>query len=305
MINRGSHECTVKTIVGGNEYCFSVEKEGSAGTEYNSFLYETPKNGKVISLSFTLGYINCSNYDEPEKTKCEKERNSLDIDKIADHIISTVSVELSTDLPVSSIVSHWALDDMFGTIAKDSVGVSTGTLIGAPVSRAESHRMPGSSFSFDGLNDYVSIPSGNDNNFSSQMSASLWVKGGSQNNKIIMGKSIGGGKSWVVGINAGKPYVSISQDGQQYVNVISPNVVLDNEWHQITFTWGNSTLKLYVDGIIISVSAANFSTIYNSNMPITIGQANFYGYYQGLIEDVYLYSQALSEEQVRAVYQSY
>ena len=73
-------------------YCVSAESEGAAGSTYTSYIYSTIKNGKLISASFTIQAVQCLNYDEPEQSACVKERETFDLDAVADKIVASVKI---------------------------------------------------------------------------------------------------------------------------------------------------------------------------------------------------------------------
>jgi membrane-bound inhibitor of C-type lysozyme len=83
---------TVKITVDNREYCVTKSSEGAAGSTYTQYAYTFPKNGQTITLTFTLRTVQCGNYDDPQKTACEQERESFDLDGVVDRIAQTVSL---------------------------------------------------------------------------------------------------------------------------------------------------------------------------------------------------------------------
>lgn len=74
-------------------YCVTQESEGAAGSIYTKYTYAVAKDAQTVKLSFTLRAVQCGNYDEPQKTACESERASFDIDALSDKIAKTIRVE--------------------------------------------------------------------------------------------------------------------------------------------------------------------------------------------------------------------
>ena len=92
------------------------------------------------------------------------------------------------------------------------------------------------------------------------------------------------------------------QDQSNYYN---PSMAVgtdawDGEWHQVTYTYNNGVGTLYFDGVAYVTD--NFS---KGSAQITIGQeiAGHY-FFNGVIDDVKLYSRALSESDVQELYNS-
>lgn len=97
-VSEGTAECMVgKTEMGetkqasinDHDYCVTTSSEGAAGSVYVDYAYATQKDGKTATLAFTLRMTQCGNYDEPQKTACERERNDFSIDDLADRITQT------------------------------------------------------------------------------------------------------------------------------------------------------------------------------------------------------------------------
>ncbi|HEY7089193.1 MAG TPA: glycosyl hydrolase [Tepidisphaeraceae bacterium] len=90
----------------------------------------------------------------------------------------------------------------------------------------------------------------------------------------------------------------------------SASVVNDNAWHQVTYVNGNGAYAIYVDGVAQTLSAYNASFGNNdigsvvrlgisTNTVAADGTVN----YNGLLDSVQVYNQALSPTQVAALYQ--
>ena len=83
-------EITTQRMVDNRIYCVDVKNEGAAGSVYSSYTYTTPKNGKLIEVSFVLRYPNCGNYDQAQSQACTSEREAFDLDATVDRIVQTV-----------------------------------------------------------------------------------------------------------------------------------------------------------------------------------------------------------------------
>jgi len=71
---------TQQQIINGRTYCVTKESEGAAGSIYTQYAYSFSKNDKVIIFTFILRSVQCANYDDPQKTQCETERQAFEID---------------------------------------------------------------------------------------------------------------------------------------------------------------------------------------------------------------------------------
>jgi hypothetical protein len=80
----------------------------------------------------------------------------------------------------------------------------------------------------------------------------------------------------------------------------------DEQWHQIVATWDSidGKLSIYLDGEQDDSRDIGIKTSLNLKYPIWIGGQNIRSkrYFKGSIDDVRIYNRALSEEQVKALY---
>lgn len=83
-------DITSERLVDDRTYCVNIKNEGAAGSVYSSYIYITAKNNKLVSVSFTLQYPNCNNYDEELRKACANEREAFDIDSTVDRIVQTI-----------------------------------------------------------------------------------------------------------------------------------------------------------------------------------------------------------------------
>ena len=90
-------EITSQRLVDNRIYCVNVKNEGAAGSVYSSYIYTTPKRGKLVSVSFVLRYPNCTNYDEEQSLACTSEREAFDLDATVDRIVQTVRWDSASD----------------------------------------------------------------------------------------------------------------------------------------------------------------------------------------------------------------
>jgi hypothetical protein len=83
-------DITSQRLVDDRIYCVNVKNEGATGSVYSSYIYTTPKKGRLVSVSFVLRYTNCANYDEEQNQACTSEREAFDLDSTVDRIVQTI-----------------------------------------------------------------------------------------------------------------------------------------------------------------------------------------------------------------------
>ncbi len=171
-----------------------------------------------------------------------------------------------------------------------------------------------SAYYFDGVNDRIDLPSAVLNvERTNSYSQSFWIKTTATdtgNNIIAKMQSSGAYRGLMIGINAGilrMQWIS-DQNSSNKIRVDGTTSLRDDQWHHIAVIYdGSSTaagISVYVDGNPESMSVYADSltgTILNSVTP-TIGSRNNTYYYTGAIDDIRIYSRALSESEVQALY---
>ena len=177
----------------------------------------------------------------------------------------------------------------------------------------------GQALSFDGVNDYVNVTDSASNSITSSITVSAWVKGSSQDNKIVVSKytTTGNQRSWLLGTSnstwgygTNKLGVIISADGTIGVGTskayASTNVVFDNTWHHVAFTFTSNTLALYVDGVVETAQKnvdGTVNSLFDANSALTIGSiGNPLLYFAGLTDDVRVYNRALTTTEITQLY---
>lgn len=83
---------TIQKRINNIIYCIENVSEGTAGTFYTDYTYTFLKDSKLVKFSFTLAYPECANYNNPQKTGCEQERQTFDLDMLINRIAESVQL---------------------------------------------------------------------------------------------------------------------------------------------------------------------------------------------------------------------
>lgn len=80
--------------VGERNYCVTAETEGAAGSTYTTYNYLTNLDAEnsMLTIQFTLRFVQCENYDEQEKIACESAQADLNVDEMIDAIAQSVKL---------------------------------------------------------------------------------------------------------------------------------------------------------------------------------------------------------------------
>ena len=219
---------------------------------------------------------------------------------LAIFIISCLVSAISQD-PVAS----WPLDgDAIAEVGDD------GTLHGA-VPATDRYNNPTGALAFDGIDDYVRLP---DSVFYQKkpFTISIWFK--TTNEGGIMGYSSGPPTN-ISANHVGQLYVGNSGalHGKYWDDVTDPingPVVNDGQWHQVVLTRDIQGQDLYLDGTHVgSRSAATFdlnmarSYIGTALTDNWIDSPDGFFYFEGCLDDLNMYNEYLTQEDVTDLYQ--
>jgi len=168
----------------------------------------------------------------------------------------------------------------------------------------------GRALSFDGINDYVEVPSSPSLQLSSQGTIEFWFNpaaGFNGYDNFIL-KGVAGGTGGAADLDYG---VNRHSDGS-IKGWISDHSALDiiytntktwttGAWYHIAFTWSGSQLMIYVNGVSDADPVTQTRNAYASSDPTTMGRIRAH-WYSGLIDEVRIWNVALSPGQLGFIY---
>ncbi|MBF8964112.1 HYR domain-containing protein [Pontibacter sp. FD36] len=162
---------------------------------------------------------------------------------------------------------------------------------------------------FDGVNDYVEIPSQPSNQFNSEteFTVSLWFKANSMAVAGLFNRPSGGGdmQFWLTAAD-GKFTYGIDKHGYGWTWVGTPEAYKVGEWVQVTTVRrnvnGQRKMEIYADGVLVGSGTVNFNSS-ASNAPIRIGtyMGADGGFANGQIDNVSLWKKALTVEEIKTL----
>jgi Concanavalin A-like lectin/glucanases superfamily/Ig-like domain CHU_C associated/PKD domain/CHU_C Type IX secretion signal domain len=204
----------------------------------------------------------------------------------------------------------------FSGNANDGTGNNNNGVVNGSVLTADRFGRTQSAYAFNGGSNYIAIPANSFKN--NNYSYVAWVRPsaipgiGDVGNIISIGDGDGSGwhqtlnlanvyatagyVGWNAGgYNNGSPLTTSAQSG------INPVV---NQWVHLVSTRNNSSIKLYVNGVLIATGATNGTTpYYGISTNANIGaRSNYSQPFQGVIDDVLIYRRALSDQEVLSLY---
>ena len=207
---------------------------------------------------------------------------------------------------VSGLKGFWRFDEATsgtipnGTIISDSsASLFNGTAVntnGTGMSWIQGKT--GGGIIFDGTDDAVSISDGNTMNDYPTCTLAAFFK------------TTGGGRIFSIKRSAGSTHISIYVSGgkaQGGMNSLNNNLASsgsynDGQWHHVAYTFDGSNAALYVDGKLDNqASGWTLSAPAAEDYP-AIGTLTNTDYFTGSIDEMMVYSRALSASEIQGIY---
>lgn len=232
----------------------------------------------------------------------------------------TLNSQVPTSLPSDGLIGWWPFSN---NSIDESEFFNDGFIDGAVFSD-DRFNNENSSLFFDGIDDYVSIDSPQDNNLSdlNEFTISLWVNVPSDfipvdqglftkwiQQTTICGSEVG--ESYWVGIYGGNStFIGATKCNNNPVSCIGSEVINDEKWHHIVYSHGDGIEKFYFDGNLVSESFY-FGDICPTSNTIYIGCDNYLGingnmfrFFKGYIDDIGMWDRNLTEDEVLKLFRA-
>jgi hypothetical protein len=226
----------------------------------------------------------------------------------------SINSQVPSNIPFEGLIGWWPFNN---NSIDESEFFNDGFVDGAVFSN-DRFNNTNSSLLFDGIDDYVSIDSPQDNNLSdlNEFTISLWVNVPSDfipvdqglftkwiQQTTICGSEVG--ESYWVGIYGGNStFIGATKCNNNPVSCIGSEVINDEKWHHIVYSHGDGIEKFYFDGNLVSESiyvgdiCATSNTIYIGCDNYLGVNGNMFRFFNGYIDDIGMWNRNLSDEEI-------
>jgi prepilin-type N-terminal cleavage/methylation domain-containing protein len=219
----------------------------------------------------------------------------------------------------ADIVGNWNFDEGSGTIALDSSGYNHhGTIIGGATYTTDTPQKAAGqgqgkyALSFDGANDYVNIDDSNSLDINeNQMSISAWIKPTAGDYRTIVSKgydSADGGYALRITRDSEpiRAFFQVYNASGVIGSAGTYNNISNGSWYYLIGTYNGSQVCLYVNGKLDGTCGSLTGNVKTNALPLSFGRMSTGGaitqYYPGLIDEVRIYSRALSAAEIQKLY---
>jgi hypothetical protein len=215
------------------------------------------------------------------------------------NLVTSAGVTINVSNATTGLVGAYGFEETTGTNANDSSGgARTGTLNGPTRSTAGKF---GSALSFDGINDWVTIPDANALDLTNAMTLEAWVRPSAISSwRTVLMKEQSGGLAYGIyaNSNTNRPSAHITTSSEQDTRGTAQLAV--NAWTHLAVTYDGTTLRLYVNGVQASSKAIGGSIVTTTGVLRIGGNGVWPEWFAGLIDEVRLYNRVLTAAEVQA-----
>jgi hypothetical protein len=196
------------------------------------------------------------------------------------------------------LAGYWRLGDITGATACEMTGRNDGAYTGG-YTLGTAGALPGDpdlAAAFNGTTGHVRVPDSPSLSLGDSFSVEAWVKRASistSSNQVIASKQSG---SWVLMFNSQNQLV-LRRSNVDDVAASTTAVTDTAKWHHVVATKNGANVHLYIDGADVTGPVSNQTMVDNTN-PLVIGQSSATAFFGGAIDEVAVYSGALTPSQV-------
>jgi hypothetical protein len=203
-------------------------------------------------------------------------------------------VEQACILPPAGLVGWWPGDGN----ANDIIGGKNGTFGSGVIF------VPGTvdqAFSFDGT-EGIKVQDGPGSNLVNEITVSTWVNRTSATYASPVIKKADQGHGFALEFSNNNSILWALRTSSGWAGSVGGNAA-NGVWTHVAGTYDGTTINLYVNGILAQ-SAFQQGTIVPSSNPLYLGRdpANLGREFRGLIDEPAIYSRALSQEEIQAIF---
>ena len=215
---------------------------------------------------------------------------------------AAVTVNVQNTGTGSGLIGAWSFNEGTGSTVSDTSGLGNiGSIFQATWYTTGKY---GKALSFDGTNDYVSVPDSNSLDLTNKMTIEAWVRPTASSGwRTVMMKENGSEMAYGMyareSTNRPSAWLRINPtSGSSYSAGATPALTL-NTWTHMASTYDGTTLRLFINGVQRATRATT-GNMYSSGDPLKFGGNAIWGeYFAGQLDEIRVYNRALSASEIQ------
>jgi hypothetical protein len=261
----------------------------------------TGSNAEIGRYPWATSYLMNGFVDEPKIYSYARSASQIKTDYSSRGSVKGVSTSIgasSANQNLSNgLVGFWKMDESSwngttGEVVDSSGNANNGTEANGANTTTEKF---GNGGTFDGSNDYVSVPNSSNLQITGSITISAWIKANSVSGRQVLLEKYG---SYGIKLESGQ-LVGYRWGGSE--NHAS-STLSTGTWYFVTMTFDGLIHKTYVNGTLVN-SESDSGSIPSTTNVVGIGASATSGnYFNGLIDEARVYNRALSPVEVSQLY---
>lgn len=238
------------------------------------------------------------------------------------YLLVLITCSLSAQVPTSGLVAEYTFNNGTGDDTNpNSYGPNNATLSSSTISDRFGNANHAQNLN-GSLSQYINLGNASDLKPSSG-TVSIWVKmnavsyngNGYAYNPIFLSKNTNAPSSYFEGcaistrMSNNTVLFLTTQSGttnEKYFFTSTPGILTNpTAWKHLVITYDNSTMKGYIDGVLVGSKAKGFTSSFHSTKDILIGNSQNSGNnraFNGGVDDVRIYNRVLSASEIQSLY---
>lgn len=219
-----------------------------------------------------------------------------------DTIPFNAGVEMDSIL-LKGLVAYYG----FNSNANDSSSFRNNATVTGAALVADRFGVDRSAYEFNGTSNYITVPGNTNNDLTSNYTISMWVyaPAGLRGGQILGKWGIGGSRNAAYGlaINSTGILTITNNDGINNYGLVSSRPITLDSWHHLVIKYSGDTLSIFNDNSLLD-SRTGVRRAQASRYNLDIGWEAYgrYQYFKGKLDDIRLYSRALSDTEISRLY---
>lgn len=224
-----------------------------------------------------------------------------------------LSIAAEVAIADPNLVAHWKFDEGSGSVTYDSSGDNHGTIYGAIWTIGQIN----GALSFDGVNDYVEVSDDPSLDITNEITIGAWIKLGNIDTEyfIVSKQPSTCGRITPFDLPGNYEFSVMPFHGylrlrhQHQIGINNANVstytstsgITPGVWHHVVVSLvEGGTVNFMIDGSPVGILRQSGRFYAINNEPIRIGtRKDNYSYFNGIIDDIFVYDRALSGNEIR------
>jgi hypothetical protein len=214
----------------------------------------------------------------------------------------SASAQVPSYVPTNGLVGYWPFN---GNANDESGNGNNGTVNGATLTN-DRNGLANSTYSFDGINNYIHNPNWNSLVGSQEFTVNLWVKYKTSLGWLVCFGLPQNSNGFHIGtaFQSSKLYSAFWNFNYNPISNNYPFLELSQNWAMVTVKYKRDSIFQFMNGVLISSFASNYMIENLQSGQLNFGkQLGVYNeFFSGELDDIGIWNRALSQQEINSLF---